>query len=214
MAKPEPPPAPAPEPAPELAPEPVSDLVSAVEPSVEPPSRAAVEGALRFVNRQLADGRAAQAGAETTLRALVETLVAVGALPQGEFERRRQRMLDSAALADKEEPLVKLGEPVDKYALGPLPDIDCAALMPLCKARCCTLTVWCSVQDLDERVVQWDYSRPYQLRRRDDGYCGHSEPATFRCTIYAQRPAVCRTYDCRNDRRIWRDFARRIPVDG
>jgi Putative zinc- or iron-chelating domain len=191
-----------------------SDVVAAAEPSTRPPSRGEVEGALRFVNRQLVDGRQAQADSEATVRALVETLVSVGALPHGEFERRRQRLVASAKAADAEPPLVKLAEPVDKYALGPLPDVDCAGLMPICKARCCKLTVFCSVQDLDERVVQWEYSRPYQLRKRDDSYCVHSEPESGRCGVYTHRPAVCRTYDCRNDRRIWRDFARRIPVDG
>ncbi len=189
-------------------------LVPAAEPTAEAPSRTEIDAALRFVNGQLAESRAGQVDRDATLRALVETLVAAGALPPGEFERRKQRLLDSAALYPPDQSIVKLGEPVDKYAVGPLPDIDCAALMPLCKARCCTLTVFCSTQDLDERVVHWDYAKPYQLRKRDDGYCAHSEPATFRCTIYAQRPAICRTYDCRDDRRIWRDFSRRIPVDG
>ncbi|HEX9105483.1 MAG TPA: YkgJ family cysteine cluster protein, partial [Polyangia bacterium] len=59
-------------------------------------------------------------------------------------------------------------------------------------------------------VVQWDYARPYRLRKREDHYCAHSEPETRRCNIYDQRPAVCRTYDCRDDKRIWVDFDKRI----
>lgn len=30
--------------------------------------------------------------------------------------------------------------------------------------------------------------------------------------MYAARPAVCRSYDCRDDPRIWSDYARRIPA--
>jgi hypothetical protein len=193
---------------------PPDDAVPAATPTSAPPSRADLEEALRFLNHRATEGRIAQAEVLASIKALVDTLVAVGALPQGLYERRRQRNLEAATRAIDEQPAFKLAPPVDKYAVGPLPDIDCASLMPLCKARCCTLTVWCSSQDLDERVVQWDYARPYQIRRRDDGYCAHSEPAIHRCTIYAQRPAVCRTYDCREDPRIWRDFARRIPADG
>jgi hypothetical protein len=190
------------------------DAVAAAAPSSEPPTRADIEEALRFVNHHTTEARLAQAEVLASIRALVDTLVSVGALPHGEYERRRQRHLAAAARAIDEQPTVKLGPAVDKYAVGPLPDIDCASLIPLCRARCCTLSVWCSAQDLDEHVVQWDYSRPYQIRKREDGYCVHSEPASRRCTIYAHRPAICRTYDCREDRRIWSDFSRRIPADG
>ena len=189
------------------------DAVAAADPAEDTPSRAAVEDALRFLNHQTTQARLTQAEAAAAIKALVDTLVSTGALPHGEYERRRQRNLDVAARAIQEHPEVRLAPAVDKYAVGPLPDIDCASLLPLCRARCCTLTVWCSAQDLDERVVQWDYARPYQIRKREDNYCAHSEPSTYRCTIYAQRPAICRTYDCRQDRRIWRDFARKIPED-
>jgi Fe-S-cluster containining protein len=189
------------------------DVVPAVEPSDEPLARNHLEEALRFLNHNASQVRLTQAELAATLQALVETLVARGLVSLPEYERRRQRGLDQVAHALQERPLVHLAEAVDKYALDELPDVDCAALLPVCKARCCTLTVHCSAQDLDERVVQWDYSRPYQIRKRDDDYCVHSEPDSFRCGIYAQRPAVCRTYDCRQDRRIWRDFERRILTD-
>lgn len=190
------------------------DALPAVDPVEEPPARAELEEALRFYNHQATQTRLSQVELAATLGALVQTLVARGVLPPAEFERRRQRALDAATHELEEKPTVRLGEAVDKYAVGPLPDIDCASLIPLCKARCCTLTVYCSAQDLDERVVQWNYAKPYQLRKREDGYCAHSQPSTFHCGIYGQRPAVCRTYDCRGDRRIWRDFDKRIPQEG
>jgi hypothetical protein len=190
------------------------DVVPAALPSESPPTRGDLEDALRFINRNALESRLSQLDLLATLKALVDTLVSAGVLPPGEYERRRQRAFDAAAQSLKERPPVKFGEAVDKYGIKELPDIDCASLMPLCKGRCCTLTVFCSAQDLDERVAQWDYSRPYQLRKReDDNYCVHSEKETRRCTIYAHRPATCRTYDCRNDARIWRDFAKRIPAD-
>jgi Fe-S-cluster containining protein len=175
--------------------------------------RGELEEALRFLNHTTLGNRLEQADVAATLTALVETLVAHGVLPPAEYERRRQRALDAQKLLLEETPEVRFGEAVDKYALKDLPQIDCASIIPICKARCCTLKVYCSAQDLDERVVHWDYSRPYQIRKRDDGYCAHSEPETRRCGIYERRPAICRTYDCRKDKRIWADFDKRILAD-
>jgi Fe-S-cluster containining protein len=189
------------------------DILPAAKPADAPVERTELEEALRFLNHNTTQARLSQADVAATLEALVDTLVARGVLPPAEYERRRQRALDRETQKLEEHKVVRFGEAVDKYGLTDLPDIDCAALLPLCKGRCCTLTVWCSAQDLDERVVQWDYGKPYQIRKREDAYCVHSEPTTRRCTIYAQRPAICRTYDCRKDRRIWRDFERRIPTD-
>jgi len=189
------------------------DVVPEGTSSEERLARSELEEALRFLNHNATQTRLTQAEVAATLKALVDTLVARGLLPLAEYERRRQRALDTATRALEEHPVVRLGEAVDKYALTDLPDIDCASLIPVCKARCCTMTVHCSAQDLDERVVQWDYSRPYQIRKRDDDYCVHSEPETYRCGIYAKRPAICRTYDCRRDRRIWRDFDKRILTE-
>jgi Fe-S-cluster containining protein len=44
-----------------------------------------------------------------------------------------------------------------------------------------------------------------------DGACTHRE-GHF-CSVYDNRPAVCRTYDCRRDKRIWSDYERRILAD-
>jgi len=172
--------------------------------------REEVEDGLRFLLHQLTEHRLVQADLNATLKALVETLIAHGALHPGEYERRRQRALDAATDRLQERPMVQVGAAVDKYA-EPAPQIDCAAIYPICKARCCKLNVHLSAQDLDERVIHWDYGKPYQIRKRpEDNYCVHSEPETGRCGVYLQRPAICRSYDCRNDKRIWVDFEQRI----
>lgn len=174
------------------------------------------------VERGLRLGHIAQAHAQhqlteltASLHALLETLAATGALPPEAIEayEARRRLARAEALARPRSPsLPILGEAPDKYALTGLPQIDCAARLQLCHARCCTLLVPLSPQDLDERIVRWDYGRPYLIARREDGFCAHSEPGTCRCTIYENRPAPCRTYDCRGDTRIWRDFDKRIPA--
>ena len=99
-----------------------------------------------------------------------------------------------------------LGAAVDKYAVTSA-DIPCAENLPLCHAICCSLVVHLSQQDLDEGVVAWDAARPYWIAHAD-GRCAHF---TDGCTIYVHRPAPCRTFDCRKDTRIWRDYERRIP---
>ena len=106
---------------------------------------------------------------------------------------------------------IQLGPDVDKHTVE-VPPIDCASLIHLCKARCCRLTVALDFQDLDDGL-RWEYARPYVLqRRREDGYCVYSQPGTYRCDAYAKRPAICRTYDCREDKRVWEDFAAKKPA--
>ena len=103
--------------------------------------------------------------------------------------------------------------PTSKYELGS-PDIPCAELMPLCKARCCTLSFALSTEDLDEGVIRWDYGQPYLIRQRaSDGYCVHNHPDSHACTVHHQRPRVCRVYDCRKDARVWQDYEQRIPAE-
>jgi hypothetical protein len=89
----------------------------------------------------------------------------------------------------------------------------CDELMPICHARCCKLSFPLSTADLDEGVIRWDYGQPYRIRQRaSDGYCVHNDPESRGCSVHAQRPATCRRYDCRNDSRIWLDYARRVPA--
>src|SRR5262249_9185675 len=107
---------------------------------------------------------------------------------------------------------VRIDPTDDKYALAGLPDIDCDARIPLCRGRCCTLHFALSRQDLLEHVVEWEHMRPYIIRQADDGYCVHNDRDTRFCGIYERRPAVCRRYDCRKDKRIWIDFEARIPT--
>ncbi|HSN98334.1 MAG TPA: hypothetical protein VLS89_08550, partial [Candidatus Nanopelagicales bacterium] len=178
--------------------------------SREPPPPEDLTGALRFVHLMEAQTQARVAELSATVNAVLESLVAEGALPIETYEKRKRLTLLRENERSAREPGIQVSDVPDKYALAGLPDIDCEARLPLCKARCCTLSFPLSVQDLDERVVRWNYARPYLIAQRPDGYCVHNEAGG--CSIYARRPGVCRTYDCRNDRRIWTDFERRIPA--
>jgi hypothetical protein len=161
-----------------------------------------------------AEERAAQSERELTeLRSQFEQLLAVlvgkGVLTDG-HRALFARVADRAARQLK--PRVRLRQYVDKYQMGPGPDIDCGSLLHLCHARCCSFIVDLTTQDLDEGRISWEVSAPYQIRREADGYCTHLDRAGGGCTAYAQRPATCRGFDCRYDQRIWTDWERRIPA--
>jgi Fe-S-cluster containining protein len=103
---------------------------------------------------------------------------------------------------------IDLGGP--KYAT-PSPPIPCGELVSLCGGRCCTLSFALSTEDLDEGVIRWDYGQPYLIRQRSsDGYCVHNDPDSRGCTVHQFRPRVCRSYDCRKDKRVWIDYENRV----
>lgn len=127
--------------------------------------------------------------------------------------RRSAELLDSLACPDgRDEPgeyaWIQSSE-WDKYAFPERVKIDCQSRLHLCKAACCALSFPLSEQDLEEGIVRWDPEHPYLNARREDGYCQHLANS-HQCSIYSQRPVPCRAFDCRNDRRIWLDFERRI----
>jgi Putative zinc- or iron-chelating domain len=134
---------------------------------------------------------------------LIDALILRGQLPAS-FRR----------LADKvkgqgDRSVVRLATFRDKYALASA-DIDCAARIPLCGARCCSFDVTLSAQDVAERIVPFDVMRPYALPR-ENGRCVCMDEGGA-CTVYEHRPGSCRAYDCRSDPRVWIDFAARIPA--
>jgi len=133
---------------------------------------------------------------------LIDTLILRGQLPAS-FRR----------LADKitggERAVVRLATFRDKYAV-PSPDVDCAALIPLCGARCCSFEVTLSAQDVVEGGIPFDVMRPYAMQKAN-GTCVCKDD-TGACTIYDRRPGACRAYDCRHDARVWIDFEARIPA--
>jgi Fe-S-cluster containining protein len=173
-----------------------------------------VERGIRFNHLMQVQSRERLSDIAAMVYAVAESLIAQGVLNIEEYDKRRQAALKRESERSRSgEYLPVLANVPDKYALKDLPQIDCDARMHLCKARCCTLTFPLSEQDLEERVVRWDYGRPYQIGRREDGYCVHNHAETHGCTVYQNRPGICRTYDCRNDKRIWVDFEKRVPAE-
>jgi Fe-S-cluster containining protein len=142
-------------------------------------------------------------------RALTELLLNKGMVDQQELETMVNQVRQD--LEAQPAPRVMLASTPDKYAPQRTVTIDCASRIHICKARCCTFNFYLTDQDLDEGMARWDYGRPYWIQKRPDEYCVHCDPSTRRCQIHQYRPYVCRSYDCREDERIWVDFERMIP---
>ncbi len=169
---------------------------------------------LRKMQTSSDDVQHTQAQLTGAIEALVSTLTTAGVLPARTFERARERAV--AAAEDKLVELkpVRIDKTPDKYAVTGPTDLDCAAIIPICGARCCKLRVCLSAQDIEEGILGWDLTQPYQSRRRrDTNYCVYSDTQTRRCGVYDYRPGICRAYDCRDDKRIWVDFEKRILAE-
>jgi hypothetical protein len=165
-----------------------------------------------FAERLDRIARASPGGASEVARlrgeiaTLVDLLVARGALTEG-----HRTLLARAAPGAGEGVRIRLKSHVDKYQT-PNSGVDCPSLLHLCHARCCTFRFDLTAQDVQEGTVRWDLQQPYVIQQQRDGFCTHVDRAQGGgCTIYEQRPATCRTYDCREDRRVWLDYEKRIP---
>ena len=165
---------------------------------------------LVFAHSQAADIRVDLLEYGSMTLAVAEELVAKGVLDMRSIIVRKQRLYDvELARLESRALLTRTSSIEDKYQCA-TPDIPCEELLPICRAACCSLTFYLSHQDLDEGTVRWDYKRPYFIRRKADGTCFHLDGA--KCSVYECRPGVCRSFDCRNDSRIWKDYEKRIPA--
>jgi Fe-S-cluster containining protein len=144
------------------------------------------------------------------VQALTTLLIRAGMVEPEDLQQALE--MTRRPLAARATPTVRLADKGDKYAEGQTAEVDCAALIHLCQSRCCTFKLFLTKQDLDEGAARWDYGNPYWLARNEDGYCVHSDPRTRACTIHPKRPHVCRSYDCRDDERVWTDYANRVPA--
>ena len=175
-----------------------------------PEARAEFERGLRFTHVMMTVGQDQGNEAVAYVQALTDVLVEKGILRPEELEAPLERAREDVAKVMM--PRVRLADMGDKYAPAESVEIDCAARIPLCHARCCTFKFFLTKQDLDEGIARWDYGNPYWIKQSAGGYCVHSDPGSRGCTIHPTRPHTCRKYDCRNDKRVWIDFEKRIPA--
>lgn len=133
--------------------------------------------------------------------------------PASSFEKevaeRTEVLRRELAIADERSiGRVALSFSSDKYQIPSDGGPPCHELLPICQARCCTFAVALSTQDLDEGRLRWDYATPYWLAKSASHMCVHHTGSG--CEAYDHRPAICRTYDCRSDARVWADYDARV----
>jgi uncharacterized protein len=77
-----------------------------------------------------------------------------------------------------------------------------------CRAACCRLQVLLiGDSDVPETLLEWSDWGGQVMRRESDGWCTALDRESMRCTIYAQRPQVCRDFamagsECIEEREI------------
>jgi hypothetical protein len=142
------------------------------------------------------------------LYAAIDLLSEKGLLDIAELDERKKQAAANLMerFSDRGMGVVYQKPEADKYAFTGGVAIDCENRVHLCHAACCKLPFALSRQDVEEGIVRWEFSTPYLIAHGKDGYCQHLDREKKCCSIYAHRPLPCRSYDCRNDRRIWLDF--------
>ena len=135
---------------------------------------------------------------------LLDALILRGQVPDS-FRRLVKRIQADRGIK------IRLSMVDDKYTVES-PDIDCASRIPLCGARCCSFDVMLSKQDLAERKLPFVIDEPYMLPRDPVTKKCACMDAQGQCVAYDHRPATCRSYDCREDARVWIDYEARIPA--
>ena len=169
--------------------------------------------ALLYTHNRLSANTAKILESSAFLYALIELLSEKMGITMEELDERRRVMSDRLAAEFRARGMgAMLQEPeYDKYNFEGGVKIECEDRVHLCKASCCRLQFAISTQDIREGIIRWNLGRPYMIEQGMDSYCIHFERGKCRCTVYENRPVLCRAFDCRNDKRIWLDFEKKIP---
>ena len=146
------------------------------------------------------------------LNALRQIMEKNGIIAAGELDEQKEIAAQklSKEFQDRGIGSIMLDPAPDKYSLEEVAKVDCENRIHLCRAACCRLSFSLSGQDVDEGIVRWNMGQPYLISHKEDGYCSHLDRESLTCSIYAHQPAVCQTYHCRKDKRIWIDFNNRV----
>lgn len=129
---------------------------------------------------------------------------------QGGLNRRLNILFIAAVPSWRMNP--SRAQPLDRYAESIDPAVHCNT----CEAVCCRLTV---VLMPDDHVPTWLIDRDEHgmetLAKGEDGWCAAVDPNTSGCTIYDERPSICRKFamgspSCRDERHKW--FGATIPT--
>ncbi len=148
------------------------------------------------------------------LYGLIELLKEKGLISIEELDNRKREVAERLVkkFAESGVGLMYQDPEHDKYTFEHEARLDCQSRLPICKSICCKFPFALSRQDLEERIIRWNFSKPYLIAHGGDGYCVHLESNSHRCTVYERRPVPCRGFDCQNNGKwkVWADYEKQI----
>ncbi len=149
--------------------------------------------------------------AESFLYGLTDVLIEKGMLTQDEVlqaaRKVRQEMEDKGQTIG---PGIALRIERDGTRQDEFVPVNCSERLHICKAVCCRLHFALTAEEVESGRIKWDLGEPYYIRHESTGCCHHLDPSTRGCSVYQNRPGVCRHYSCAQDERIWKDFEKMI----
>lgn len=95
--------------------------------------------------------------------------------------------------------------------------VDTAVSCDACDAVCCRLTVVVMPDDIVPRHLVENRNGLEVMARGEDGWCVAIDEQRMCCSIYQQRPAICRKFAmgsayCRDERANYRHHYAAIPL--
>jgi hypothetical protein len=159
--------------------------------------------------------REAVAGIETqtTVEAIADLLVAKGVVTAEEVAAQRE-IASKRVHAERSKNWAGPWLTMVPQEKSPQNLVDCETRYSTCKASCCTFyKVILSEGEVRAGKLLWDLGAPYSLPRGPEGHCAYLDRDSLKCTVWADRPHVCRGYTCTNDKEIWQDFDAMVPTE-
>jgi len=164
-----------------------------------------VERGSFFTHTAIGQNRVRLSEVESFTYGLIDTLVSKGIVSSEEISEATQNV--RAQMEDDELGIgvaIRVDPAIETEQKTV--EVDCSQRMHICKAVCCKLDFALTSTEIESGKVKWDLGTPYFIRHEVDGLCTHINRETGGCTVYADRPAICRGYSCARDKRIWKDF--------
>lgn len=167
-----------------------------------------VERGSLFTHTALSDNAERIHEAESFLYGLIDLLIEKGLLTPEEVFGSAGRVRDEMdARGETVGPGVALHVDPERGAGGAkFVAVNCAERMHVCKSVCCKLNFALTAEEVEAGKVKWDLGKPYFIRQEASGFCTHNDREQGCCTVYEDRPGICRHYSCAADTRIWKDF--------
>ncbi|MFO0748273.1 MAG: YkgJ family cysteine cluster protein [Myxococcota bacterium] len=175
--------------------------------------RDALRPAFNRVHADLARTQQVELEQAAIVQAMLQILMAKGIVTGPELDMLYPQMHHTLAVARAQQ---SLGPKLSPAGLDPREptDLDCASHHATCGAACCSsFNVFLTPEEASSGRYVWDFTTPYRLLVDGDGTCVYFDRERLGCSIWHDRPTSCRTFDCRDDGRVWDDYpARRLSL--